>query len=96
MSHDSNPASNKTTKAMYALRAAAEAKAVAAVRADVDPTPAASDALLEAQLDLESKTEDAVEACAECGHAHASNEPHHVDNVLPFRNATGRHEDRAE
>jgi hypothetical protein len=82
----SNPASNKKTAAIYSLRDAAEAKAVAEVQADANPTPAARDALLEAQLELEAKTQIAVEACHECGHSHAADAPHYRDNVLPFKN----------
>jgi hypothetical protein len=83
----SDSTSNKKTEAIYSLREAAEAKAVAEVRADANPTPAARDALLEAQLELEAKTQDAVEACHECGHPHAADAPHYVDNVLPFKSA---------
>ena len=83
---DINPTSNRKTDAIYSLRNAAEAKAVAEVKADANPTPAARDALLEARLELEAKTQDAVEACHECGHSHAVGEPHYVDNVLAFKN----------
>ncbi len=81
----SNPASNKKTEAIYSLREAAEAKALAEVKAEANPTPAARDALLEARLELEAKTQDAVEACHECGHTHAADAPHYVDNVVPFK-----------
>lgn len=82
---DADAASNKKTEAIYSLRNAAEAKALAEVRVEADPTPAARDALLEAQLELEAKTHDAVEACHECGRPHAAEEPHYADNVLPFK-----------
>jgi hypothetical protein len=82
----SNPASNKKTEAIYSLREAAEAKAFAEVKAIANPTPDARDALLEARLELEVKTQDAVEACHECGHSHDMDSPHYVDNVLPFKN----------
>jgi len=62
--------------AIYSLRDAAAAKAVAEMHVDAEPTPASRDALLDAQLELEAKTQDAIEACHECGHAHAENEPH--------------------
>jgi hypothetical protein len=82
----SNPASNKKTEAIYSLRDAAEAKAIAELRVDANPTPAARDALLEARLELEAKTQDAVEACHECGHSHAVGAPHYSDNILQFGN----------
>jgi hypothetical protein len=53
--------------AIYDLRAAVEAKA-------------ARDALLVAQLEVEAKTQDAIEVCHECGHpaedGHAHSAPH--------------------
>ena len=85
MSQESNPASKKKIDAIYSLREAAEAKAVAEVKADATPTASARDALLEAQLALEAKTQDAVEACHECGHPHAMDEPHYSNNVLDFK-----------
>ena len=81
----SNSDSSKKTDAIYSLREAAEAKARAEVCADANPTPAARDALLEARLELEAKTQDAVESCHECGHAHAVDAPHYAGNVLPFK-----------
>ena len=85
MSHEQNPLSNKKMEAIYSLREAAEAKAVAEVKADVEQTSAARDALLDAQLTLESKTQDAVEACHECGHSHGDDQPHYSDNLLEFK-----------
>jgi hypothetical protein len=67
--------------AIYALREAAETKAVAEVLVDAEPSPESRDMLLNAQLDLESKTQQAIEACHECGEAHAADAPH--------RNTTG-------
>ena len=81
----SNPASSKKFEAIFSLRKAAEAKAIAEIEADADPTPEARDALLDAQLKLEAKTQDAVEACHECGHTHGSDEPHYTDNVIEFK-----------
>ncbi len=69
-------ASARKIDAIYSLRDAAAAKAVAEVRADADPTSATRDALLDAQLELEAKTQDAIEACHECGRPHGENEPH--------------------
>lgn len=84
-SSQTNPESRKKIEAIYSLREAAEAKAIAEVKAAQQLTPAARDALLDAQLALEAKTQDAVEACHECGHSHGIHEPHYVDNVLPFK-----------
>ncbi len=81
----SDPTSNKKIDAILSLRNAAEAKAVAEMTAAANPTPAARDALLDARLELEAKTQDAVEACHECGHPHAAGAPHYGDNVLPFK-----------
>jgi hypothetical protein len=82
---ESNPSSGKKIEAIYSLREAAEAKALAEVKAAIDPTPEARDELLDAQLNLEAKTQDAVEACHECGHSHGADEPHYRNNVIDFK-----------
>jgi hypothetical protein len=63
-------------EAIYELREAAEQKAKAEVAADTERTALARDILLDAQLRLESKTADAIEACHECGLPHAPDAPH--------------------
>lgn len=63
-------------EAIYALRDAAEKSGSAATRLDEHPSPAARDALLAARLQLEAKTQDAIEACHECGHIHGDGDPH--------------------
>ena len=82
MSHEPNPESGEKVVAIYSLRQAAEAKAIAEAEFRSEDTPASRDKLLDAQLDLESKTQDAINACHECGHAHAANEPHIASNGL--------------
>jgi hypothetical protein len=62
--------------AIYELREAVEQKVHAEVALERDDTPQARDALLDATLDVEAKTQDAIEICHECGHAHASGDPH--------------------
>ena len=71
-------------EAIYELRAAAEKRATAKLRLEQDPSQAHRDALLDAQLTLEAKTQDAIEVCHECGHEHAGDEPHRRrgDNVI--------------
>lgn len=67
--------SNKKIAAIYDLREAAEVKAAAQLAVDMNPTPTSRDALLDAQLDLEARTADAVDACHDCddpSHDHAS------------------------
>jgi hypothetical protein len=69
--------------AIYELRDSAAAKARLELAVEKHPTPAAKDALLDATLDVEAKTQHAIEVCHECGHVHAS--PDHVrggDNVI--------------
>lgn len=62
--------------AIYELREAVEAKAEIEHALRQNPTAQGRDALLDAQLSVESKTQDAIEACedANCGHDH----PHDV------------------
>ncbi len=76
------PREQTKVQAVYDVREAAEKKARAEVALDEAPTRAARDALLDAQLDLEAKTEDAIAACHECGHEHGPRLPHdHSDRI---------------
>jgi hypothetical protein len=81
MSEQRDELSSKKIDAIYALRSAAEEKAQAEIAVDAQPTADARDALLDAQLRLEAKTQDAIEACHECGHGHPPGQPHYVDNL---------------
>ena len=71
-------------EAIYAVREAAERKAVLEAGLIAHPTPDARDALLAAQLTLEARTQDAIDACHHCGRVHADDEPHPEsrDNVI--------------
>jgi anti-sigma regulatory factor (Ser/Thr protein kinase) len=80
----SQEASARKVEAIYSLREAAQAKALAEFRAKAEPSSAARDTLLDAQLTLEAKTQDAIVACHECGHPHSPDDPHHKDNLLQF------------
>lgn len=75
--------SKKKVDAIYDLRAAAEKKGRAEREVDVDPTPEKRDELLDAKLDLEEKTVEAIEVCNDCGHQHAPGQPH--SNVVRFK-----------
>ena len=78
--------SKEKIDAIYKLRSAAEQKAHAERDLDEKPTPEARDALLDAQVELEKSTYQAITACHECGHEHGEDEPHVVpDNVIKFR-----------
>jgi hypothetical protein len=76
--------------AIYDLRAAVETKVRAEVAADISPTPSARDALLNATLEVESKTQDAIDACLHCGRPHTDDDPpcagpdEPPDNVVPI------------
>jgi len=60
--------------AIYKLREAAEMKARIEVAVDVNPSPRAVNALLDAKLTLEERTQDAIEVCHECEHDHPGGE----------------------
>ena len=62
---------NVKIEAIYELREAAEQKVRAELAVDREGTAAARDAFLEARLKLESKTQDAIEVCHECGRVHS-------------------------
>ncbi len=89
-------------EAIYELREAVEQKVHAEVALDREGSSKARDALLEATLTLEAKTQDAIETCHDCGHKHAAQEPHgdrerleiRTDNVIDvdFRSQAKRSE----
>ncbi len=63
-------------EAIFQLREAAEKKARAERDLDDAPSPERRDVLLDAKLELEEKTQTAIEVCHECGHEHAPGDPH--------------------
>jgi len=64
--------------AIYSLRDAAEQKALAEMKLRDAPSERHRDELLDAQIKLEAKTQDAIEACHECGGQHPPDKPHLV------------------
>lgn len=64
--------------AIYKLRDAAEQKAMAEMILRDQPSERHRDELLDAQMTLEAKTQDAIEACHECGGTHGPDKPHLV------------------
>ncbi len=70
--------SEKTNKieAIYDLREAVEQKVHAEKALEARPSAENRDALLDAQLAVEARTQDAIESCLECGTCHAPDEPH--------------------
>jgi hypothetical protein len=75
-------------EAIYELRDAVEAKVHAEHALENGASPAARDALLAAQLEVEAKTQDAIEICHECGHAGGDGHRHapHRDGQPPLGN----------
>jgi len=67
--------SRKKIDAIYDVRRAAESKALAEKALEERPDARHRDALLSAQMTLEKKTVEAIEACHECGYVH---EPGHT------------------
>jgi hypothetical protein len=68
--------SKKKIDAIYELREAAEAKALAEKEAVDHPSPENRDELLDKKLDLEDKTVAAIAVCHECGGEHGPQAPH--------------------
>jgi len=68
--------SQQKIDAIYELREAVEAKTRLEVAVDNRPSPAAREALLDATLDVEARTQHAIEVCHECGHVHAADRLH--------------------
>ncbi len=78
------PDKNKV-EVIYELREATETKVLAELAVDADSTPAARDALLDAQLALEAKTQDAIDVCHECSDQHPAGEPHRSPRIADRR-----------
>jgi len=74
--------SQQKLEAIYELRNAVEEKTRAELAVERNPTPARRDALLKATLNLEERTQAAIEACHYCGRQHLPDEPHVADNVI--------------
>jgi hypothetical protein len=66
-----------TIRVIYEMRDAAERKARAELKASMSHTPESAGALLDASLELEERTQDAIDHCASSGcsdptHAHGA------------------------
>ena len=59
-------------EAIYELRNAVEEKVGAKHALEREDTPEGREALLDATLKVEAKTQDAIEVCIHCGRAHAA------------------------
>ena len=68
--------SNEKIAAIYDLRAAVEIKVRAEQALDEQPSAGTRAALLDATLDVESKTQAAIEVCHECGRSHDDGTAH--------------------
>lgn len=75
----------KKVEAIYDLRAAVETKVRAEGALDRASTNDAKDAYLDAIVLVEEKTQDAIDACSECGHPH----PEHEDYRSRVSQTTG-------
>ena len=77
--------SNEKIAAIYGLREAVETKVRAEQAVENEPSPEARAKLLDATLDVEAKTQDAIEVCHQCGHEHEPGREHVAgpdDNVI--------------
>jgi hypothetical protein len=81
---ETEPQRNKI-EAIYALREAVESKADAEHQLAADGSATSRDALLAAQLDVEAKTQDAIEVCHECGGSHSGAQSYHTRRRVTAR-----------
>jgi hypothetical protein len=58
-------------RAVFALREAAQAHGRVEAEVGDMPDPQSRDVLLDAKLDMEAKTAQAIDACVHCGRVHA-------------------------
>jgi hypothetical protein len=68
--------SNEKIAAIYDLREAVEAKVHAEQALQLVPSPDTRAALLDATLEVEAKTQTAIDVCHECGLPHAEDAQH--------------------
>jgi hypothetical protein len=68
--------SKEKVEAIFELREAAEKKAHAERDLAEAPSMDKRDVLLDAAIELEQKTQIALEACHECGEEHTADQPH--------------------
>ena len=68
--------SNEKIEAIYNLREAVEAKVHAEHALQLVPSPDTRAALLDATLEVEAKTQTAIDVCHACGAAHAPGDGH--------------------
>jgi len=61
--------------AIYALREAAEKHAKLEAALGGKPGPKERDLLLDARIELEQRTQQAVETCVHCGRSHVDDDP---------------------
>jgi hypothetical protein len=78
-------ASPNKVEAIYELREAVEAKAQAEHALEHDASAGARDALLAAQLDVEAKTQEAIDVCHECGDPSADGHSHTPSSLVRER-----------
>jgi hypothetical protein len=71
--------SNQKIAAIYELREAVETKVRAEEALEREPSEDARAVLLDATLAVEAKTQDAIEVCHQCGHAHEPEAEHNGD-----------------
>jgi hypothetical protein len=63
-------------EAIFELREAVEQKVHAEIALHREGSAQARDTLLDATVQVEAKTQDAIETCHHCGRAHVAEEPH--------------------
>jgi hypothetical protein len=80
-------------EAIFELREAVEEKVHAEYSAAREGSPEARDALLDATLKVDEKTQDAIEVCHTCERPHAASEPHTSGESRSASSRIGAHAD---
>ncbi len=80
-------------EAIFELREAVEEKVHAEYSAAREGSPEARDALLDATLKVNEKTQDAIEVCHSCDLPHAASEPHTTSDPRTASSRIGAHVD---
>jgi hypothetical protein len=90
---ESPPDKPDKVEAIFELREAVEEKVHAEYSAAREGSPEARDALLDATLKVDEKTQDAIEVCHTCDLPHAVSEPHTSSEPKTASARVGAHKD---
>jgi len=80
----------KKMDAVFELREAAEELGRQEQKLEADQSPERRDAVLDARLEVEGKTAEAIDACEDCGREHCEDESHAARRRVAVTRSDGK------